>query len=724
VPDILFITELYYPEETSTGYFVTGIAEGLAAEGASTVRVLCSQPTYSRRGERAAKVETRNGVRIRRLAAPGGDKNRLPGRLWNALSLTLRFGWAMLFGIKRGDRVLVSCTIGCGDCASCRGGLWSGCSTAGALGPLTNIATAFLRAPDIVALQEIQDDSGEDDDGTLSAEDTLQAIVDAIAAAGGPTYAFASAELDVDGETGGAPGSNIRNAFLWNPERTALSDLETLELGNQEGDPFFETRDPLIGTFNFQGEEVTVINNHFSSRFGSTPIFGGPQPFVQAGEDDRAAQAQAVNDRVDAILAQDPDAKVIVAGDLNTFEFTDEITDDLQGVGDERVLANLINDVPEGERYTFNFEGNSQVLDHILATENLASDAEIDIVHTNVDFPDPVSDHEPVVAGFGFAFDGDLVGGAGDDDLVAPNEPTRIGGRAGDDRVQGGTADDSLGGGAGNDTVTGGEGDDRAFGSPGDDVLRTGPGDDIAVGGTGLDTVEGGDGDDRLFGSADDDVLEGGAGADRVDAGSGDDVARGDGGADSLRGRDGDDALFGGEGNDGLSGDSGNDTVFGDEGDDFVIGGAGDDVVIGGEGNDRVIGRAGNDIVGGGAGDDVLAGNAGNDSLTGEEGDDVVFGGAGDDELLAGSGVDILRGGAGADLLYLSEGDGVALTPDFEVGVDHFVLPDAVAFEDLVITQNTISVGSGEDEDVIARINGLGDALTAADFINAADLVM
>ena len=40
---------------------------------------------------------------------------------------------------RKGDRVLVSCTIGCGDCASCRGGLWSGCSTAGALGPLTNI---------------------------------------------------------------------------------------------------------------------------------------------------------------------------------------------------------------------------------------------------------------------------------------------------------------------------------------------------------------------------------------------------------------------------------------------------------------------------------------------------------------------------------------------------------------------------------------------------------
>ncbi|HVP30440.1 MAG TPA: alcohol dehydrogenase catalytic domain-containing protein [Myxococcota bacterium] len=31
-------------------------------------------------------------------------------------------------GLRRGDRVLASCTTGCGLCASCRGGLWSGCS--------------------------------------------------------------------------------------------------------------------------------------------------------------------------------------------------------------------------------------------------------------------------------------------------------------------------------------------------------------------------------------------------------------------------------------------------------------------------------------------------------------------------------------------------------------------------------------------------------------------
>lgn len=107
---ILFISELYYPEETSTGFFVTGVAEGLAEEHSSDalrIAVLCSQPSYRQRGQAAACEEIHKGVHIRRLAAPRGDKNRLLGRLWNFLSLTVRMGWTMLIQIKRGDRVVV-----------------------------------------------------------------------------------------------------------------------------------------------------------------------------------------------------------------------------------------------------------------------------------------------------------------------------------------------------------------------------------------------------------------------------------------------------------------------------------------------------------------------------------------------------------------------------------------------------------------------------------------
>lgn len=104
---LLIISELYYPEETSTGYFITGIAEGLAETGSFSVYVLCSQPTYAQRGLHAATTETHNGVRIDRIRAPIGNKNRKFGRLWNMLSLTSRFLWLLLFRIRRDDLVLV-----------------------------------------------------------------------------------------------------------------------------------------------------------------------------------------------------------------------------------------------------------------------------------------------------------------------------------------------------------------------------------------------------------------------------------------------------------------------------------------------------------------------------------------------------------------------------------------------------------------------------------------
>lgn len=101
------ISELYYPEETSTGYFVTGIAEGLAKSDAYNVSVLCAQPTYSQKGVLAPKSEFHKAVSIQRLSAPSADNKTLLGRIWNTLSLTVRFAFSMLGFIKRGDVVMV-----------------------------------------------------------------------------------------------------------------------------------------------------------------------------------------------------------------------------------------------------------------------------------------------------------------------------------------------------------------------------------------------------------------------------------------------------------------------------------------------------------------------------------------------------------------------------------------------------------------------------------------
>ncbi|MFP3422416.1 hypothetical protein R0K19_23890, partial [Bacillus sp. SIMBA_161] len=82
-----------------------------------------------------------------------------------------------------------------------------------------------------------------------------------------------------------------RAAFLYNPERVDLVEgsVETLtdpeDQAENPENPFFGGRIPLSATFNFQGEEITIVNNHFSSKGGSAPILGVEQPFEERQED-------------------------------------------------------------------------------------------------------------------------------------------------------------------------------------------------------------------------------------------------------------------------------------------------------------------------------------------------------------------------------------------------------------------------------------------------------
>jgi colanic acid biosynthesis glycosyl transferase WcaI len=103
---LLVISELYYPEQNATGYFLTGIAEGIAASGRE-VAVLCAQPTYNQRGIKALVTETRHGVAIRRIRSLACNPRRFVGKAANALSITAGFFVAGLRTIQRGDVVLI-----------------------------------------------------------------------------------------------------------------------------------------------------------------------------------------------------------------------------------------------------------------------------------------------------------------------------------------------------------------------------------------------------------------------------------------------------------------------------------------------------------------------------------------------------------------------------------------------------------------------------------------
>jgi len=265
-----------------------------------------------------------------------------------------------------------------------------------------------LGAPDIVGLQEIQDSNGSAGGDDTSASLTLSTLVDAIVAAGGPIYQFADTEGLVADSVGGQPGGNIRVAYLYNAERVQLigNAAALTNLTDQASNPlnpFFSSRVSLAADFQFMGNLVTVINNHLSSKGGSAPIFGTEQPFealqedpsVNGSLDERLVQAQAVSDFVAAKFAGNPDANVVVLGDMNEFEFISPVRDVLGAQ-----LVNTTNSIADLERYSFIFQGNSQQLDHILVSPFLAESALVDIVHVNAEFVENnqrASDHDPVI---------------------------------------------------------------------------------------------------------------------------------------------------------------------------------------------------------------------------------------------------------------------------------------------------------------------------------------
>ncbi|TSA19534.1 glycosyltransferase WbuB [bacterium] len=102
----LFIfSELYYPDDSATGYILTRIAEGLAKS--YEVHVLCGplNPHGRIAGESAGK--TRNGVTIERCSGTALNKNSDLLRLVNLLTVSFSIFWKALRRLSAGNSVLV-----------------------------------------------------------------------------------------------------------------------------------------------------------------------------------------------------------------------------------------------------------------------------------------------------------------------------------------------------------------------------------------------------------------------------------------------------------------------------------------------------------------------------------------------------------------------------------------------------------------------------------------
>jgi uncharacterized protein len=75
-----------------------------------------------------------------------------------------------------------------------------------------------LSSPDLIAIEEIQDNNGATNDSVTDASVTWNMLIEAIAAAGGPAYEFRQIN-PVDDQDGGEPGGNIRVGFLFRADR-------------------------------------------------------------------------------------------------------------------------------------------------------------------------------------------------------------------------------------------------------------------------------------------------------------------------------------------------------------------------------------------------------------------------------------------------------------------------------------------------------------------------
>ena len=283
---------------------------------------------------------------------------------------------------------------------------------------LAHVIVDNLRAPDLISVEEVQDDNGPTNDGTVSAALTWQMLVDAVQAAGGPAYHYRQIDPAVGNPDGGEPGGNIRVGFLFRSDRglafvdrpggdattpvAVVGDAGGPRLSISPGriqpasSAFNNSRKPLAGEFTYDGRRIFAIANHWNSKGGDQPLFGRFQPPARSSEVQRNAQAQLVHDFVGEVVSADPNARVLVLGDLNDFEFSTALAT-LQGP--EPILHDLALDLPQPERYSYVFEGNSQTLDHIVASLALVPAVRaFDAVHVNSEFADQTSDHDPLVA--------------------------------------------------------------------------------------------------------------------------------------------------------------------------------------------------------------------------------------------------------------------------------------------------------------------------------------
>ncbi|HEV8383250.1 MAG TPA: PKD domain-containing protein, partial [Candidatus Acidoferrales bacterium] len=296
----------------------------------------------------------------------------------------------------------------------------------------------ILHIPDILGVVEMENLS------------TLQALANRISqdaiAAGQPDPAYA-AYLVEGNDIGG-----IDVGFLVKPSRVTVNSVTQVGAAATYTNPqnnqqdLLNDRPPLVldaivHQFGYKPTALIVIANHLRSLNGVDDPSDGTR--VRAK---RRAQAEFLANYIQGRQVADPNERIVALGDFNAFQFNDGYVDSMGTIkgtptpADQVVLASsdlvnpdligLSDSLPQDERYSFVFDGNAQVLDHILINQNVVSlFNRMKYARVNGDFPEiyrndatrpeRLSDHDPEVAYFLLPPNNPPTANAGADQLIA-----------------------------------------------------------------------------------------------------------------------------------------------------------------------------------------------------------------------------------------------------------------------------------------------------------------
>lgn len=253
--------------------------------------------------------------------------------------------------------------------------------------------------PDIIALQEIQDNDGAEITMVIDASATYEALIKEINVLGGTKYKWIDIAPAV-GEGGGQPGGGIRNGYLYNPETVELVKDQLRVLGGDDV-AFVGSRKPLVAYFRERtsGEILVCINVHLASKRHQHSIFVPEQPGFDEKAVVRQRQAQIIHAELTLLREQGLD--YYVTGDFNDTQDSLTLT---TVVGDES--CNLVYQLKPEQRYDYNHRGKLQVLMHGIVPKALAENrAEYEVIHGNEllgvkpgNLGDKPTDHAYVIA--------------------------------------------------------------------------------------------------------------------------------------------------------------------------------------------------------------------------------------------------------------------------------------------------------------------------------------